>query len=417
MVKASLTEWLEFQQSLHPKDMELGLARVREVAQRLLLPPQTALRVLVAGTNGKGSSIAMLESIYRSAGYHVGCYTSPHLFDYCERVRINGSRVSEQDFCAAFEKVEAVRGETPLTYFEYGTLAAMQIMAAQPLDLQLLEVGLGGRLDAVNIIDGDLALLTQIDLDHCEWLGDTRELIGKEKAGIMRPGQPAICADRQAPHTVIDYADQVGAPLSLLGEQFDFSTAEIADEWHWQGGGMAITLPVPGLKGSNQLDNAAGVLEVTRLMQSRLPVSVAAIAQGLRNTQLAGRFESLPGRPAVIVDVAHNPQACHSLADNLSNLPLSGKRIAVLAMLADKNISGCMRPLMGLVDHWCLATLKEARGATANHLHQQLSALDEQVPVTLHDSVRQAVTHARQMARENDQLVVYGSFHTVAAAR
>lgn len=413
----TLAQWLEYQQGLHAQTIELGLTRVREVADRLGLADIETLRVVVAGTNGKGSSIAMLEAIYLASGYRVGCYTSPHLHDYCERVRVNGVAVSESAFCDVFAAIEQIRGTVPLTYFEYGTLAALQILRSHNLDILLLEVGLGGRLDAVNVVDCDLALITQIDIDHRDWLGNTREEIGAEKAGIMRAGRPVVCADRNRPASVGLYARKVGAIEFRLGDQFNFYDDPAEPDWLMQVDGAELRLPRPALIGSWQTENAAAVVQVVELLQSYLPVSLEKIADGLRAVVLPGRFECRSGPPTMVLDVAHNPQACRALANELKKIKPVGKRIAVVGMLADKDCAACLEPLLGLVDGWYLASLNESRGALASHLQEVLEGLNCLAPMVLCDSVPQALQLAGASARSGDQLVVFGSFHTVAAAR
>jgi len=412
----SLVQWLDYQQELHPENIELGLNRIRVVAGRLQLAPVKSVCIVVAGTNGKGSSIAMLEAIYGAAGYRVGCYTSPHLYDYCERVRIDGVAASEQSFCAAFKSIEQARGTTELTFFEFGTLAALKILSEQALDIVLLEVGLGGRLDAVNIVDADLALITQIDIDHRDWLGDSRETIGAEKAGIMRRGRPVVCADSSAPHSVVEHARQLGAELFLAGAQFSVSECPPEPGWSIKLNGTELRLPRPALVGSGQVENAAAVVQVVELLQLRLPVSTNEVADGLVNVTLPGRFEYREGSPSMILDVAHNPQACRELAENLGRFPPVGKRIAVLGMLVDKDISACLQPLLDLFDRWCLASLTELRGATASELQATLIGLGSNAPITLFDSVPEAVQQAHALAQPDDQLVVFGSFHTVGMA-
>ncbi len=413
----SLTQWLDYQLTLHPESMELGLDRVNAVAQRLGLAPPKAICVVVAGTNGKGSSIALLEAIYRASGYRVGCYTSPHLHDYRERVRVNGEAAEAAEFCAAFAAIEQARATTTLTYFEFGTLAALLIFQGRALDVLLLEVGLGGRLDAVNIVNGDLALITQIDLDHCDWLGDNREDIGAEKAGIMRAGIPVVCADPDLPRSVVDHARQLSARLFRAGVEFDFCAEPAHPEWQLQLGKRTFDLPLPALPGWCQVQNAAAVIQAVELLQSPLPVAPEQIKSGLARVVLAGRFECHPGSPELIFDVAHNPQACSALADNLRERQPAGKRLAVVAMLADKDFSGCFEPLVGLVDQWYLASLDAPRGAHHEALQVALVSLGAQVPVKVFDSVKLAIQQAKAQSHPNDQLVVWGSFHTVAAAR
>ncbi len=413
----TLDEWLAYQQQLHPQDIELGLARVQQVAERLGLGPADCPRIVVAGTNGKGSSIAMLASIYSAAGYRVGCYTSPHITHYCERLQIDGVPVSEQIFCDAFSEIERLRGEVELTYFEFGTLAALLILAAENIDIQLLEIGLGGRLDAVNIVDSDVALITQIAIDHCDWLGNTRDLIGMEKAGIMRAGRPCVCADPDLPPSVVKHAADTGTVLFRSGIDFDYSSDFEQPDWHWHSADIELqSLPRPGLKGDYQLQNGAAVLEVVRLLQNRLPVSTSQLAVGLDKVQLAGRFEVRSGNPQWVLDVAHNPQACTVLAENLALSKIPGRRIAVLGMLEDKNISASIKPLLELIDCWYLAGIDQPRGASEAMLQQRLLGLGCQKQVVLFSSLADAIHTAGADAKQGDQIVVFGSFHTVAAA-
>ena len=413
----TLDQWLVYQQQLHPQDIELGLARVQQVAERLGLGPADCPRIVVAGTNGKGSSIAMLASIYSAAGYRVGCYTSPHITHYCERLQIDGAPVSEQTFCEAFGEIERLRGEVELTYFEFGTLAALLILAAENIDIQLLEVGLGGRLDAVNIVDSDVALITQIAIDHCDWLGNTRDLIGVEKAGIMRSGRPCVCADPALPPSMVNHAADIGAVLYRSGIDFDYSVDIELPNWTWRSVDTALqSLSRPGLKGDYQLQNGAAVLEVVRLLQNRLPVSTPQLMVGLEKVHLAGRFEVRGNNPQWVLDVAHNPQACAVLAENLASSEISGRRIAVLGMLEDKNISASIRPLLDLIDCWFLARIDQPRGATKEVLQQSLLGLGCQKQAVLCLSLVEAIRMAGEAAQQGDQIVVFGSFHTVAAA-
>jgi dihydrofolate synthase/folylpolyglutamate synthase len=413
----NLAQWLDYQLQIHPQEVELGLARVAQVAQALKLLPVSGISVVVAGTNGKGSSVALLEAIYRAAGYRVGSYTSPHLHEYRERVRIDGIWASESQFCTAFDAIEQARGDTPLTFFEFGTLAALLIMKAENLDLLLLEVGLGGRLDAVNIVDGSLALITQIDLDHREWLGNTRETVGQEKAGIMRAGRPVVCADRDPPDSVTNRLRELGAKELVLGRQFDFDISPAAENWQVHLGDNTLQLPRPALTGLGQLDNAAAALQVVELLQPQLPVSVVEQGQGLRQVKLAGRFEYQPGDPPVIFDVAHNPHACRALAVSLAQMGPVANRYAILGMLADKDIAACLEPLLGLFDVWYLTSLEAPRGASASELQSVLMGLGCDKPLVICNTVQEAFGKAKDRIPKAGLLVVFGSFHTVAAAR
>ncbi|MDX1697320.1 MAG: bifunctional tetrahydrofolate synthase/dihydrofolate synthase, partial [Thiohalobacterales bacterium] len=364
---STLDDWLGWQETLHPDPIELGLARVGEVAARLglLSPPATVISV--AGTNGKGSSVAMLDAIYRAAGYRTGVYTSPHLLKYNERIRVDGREIDDAGLCAAFERIDAARGDVSLTYFEFGTLAALDIFSRARPDIIILEVGMGGRLDAVNIIDADVALVTAIGIDHSAWLGNDREAIGREKAGIYREGRPAICSDPAPPATLEQTARAVGAGWRALGEHFDYRRSDA--HWQWQGNGRRHdALPLPALQGRQQLDNAAGVIMATEVLQVRHPVPVAALAEGLRGVSLAGRCQLLPGRIERVLDVAHNLDSARLLAAWLADHPATGETWLVLGMLADKDAAGLEAILSPVIDHWCLAGLPGERGLPAGEL-------------------------------------------------
>jgi len=410
----SLDEWLSWQESLHPSEIDLGLDRIRAVLQGLGHGQLSCPVISVAGTNGKGSSVAMLEAIYLAAGYRVGSYTSPHLLHYNERVRLNGEPVADQLLCAAFEHIDQSRGETSLTYFEFGTLAAIEIFAQANLDVVIMEVGLGGRLDATNVLDADVALITPIDLDHADWLGNDREAIGREKAGIMRAGRPAVSGDINPPASLQQVADELGTQLYQSGR--DFSFLDQSSQWRWQcGGRVRDALPEPALRGVFQKANAAAVLMVTELLVERLPLSQSYIREGLANVTVPGRFQVLPGDVPLILDVAHNPQAARALATNLSAWPMPGKVYAVTAMMADKEIAEIMAVMAGVVDHWSLTSVDFPRAATAEQLATILAEVAPGVEYALCTSVDEALTVLEAQIQPNDRVVVFGSFYTVAA--
>ena len=409
----SAAQWLAYIESLHPKSIAMGLDRVQTVANALQIKPNFPI-ITVAGTNGKGSVCAMLNHIYTAAGYRVGCYTSPHLVRYNERVSINLKPISDDDLCAAFAAVEEARGNVALTYFEMGTLAAMWHFCRQQLDIVILEVGLGGRLDAVNIFEPSCAIVTAVDLDHMEYLGDTREKIGFEKAGIFRAHKMAICGDENPPQSLLDYAKKIGANLALINQ--DFSINKLAEGWQYVAGNLQIELPSLGLTGDFQANNAGSALHAVTHLQSLLPTSQASINQGLTHVSLAGRFQTISVNPHIIVDVAHNPQAAKSLAHNLQNMPCTGKTLAVFAMLNDKDINGVISAVKSQIDAWYVADIDAPRGAKAIDL--QL-ALNEQVVITpLHvfANVTTALAAACIEANKNDRIIVFGSFYTVADA-
>jgi len=407
-----LAEWLDYIERIHPKSIQLGLervARVRDVLGR----SSSAVRVTVAGTNGKGSTCAMLESILLAAGYKVGLYTSPHLLRYNERIRLDGVPVSDERLCTAFEAVERARGDTTLTYFEFGTLAAWEIFASQSLDAVILEVGLGGRLDAVNAFDADCAVLTCVDFDHMDYLGDTRERIGSEKAGVFRAGKPAIVADRDPPRSVLDHAHAVGAELHLMDRDFGFR--QQGRQWmYWGRGVRRGGLAVPALRGERQLANAAAALAALEALRERLPVAMQDVRNGLARVELPARFQVLPGRPTVVLDVAHNPQAARVLADNLADMGFYPETHAVFGMLKDKDIDGVCRALKDKFSTWSAADLAVPRGATAAALAKALRAVGASGEVACFKNPLEAYAAARKRSGENDRIVVFGSFHTVA---
>lgn len=412
---SSVADWLVYLEKLHPKAIALGLDRVRDVLGRLDAPigcPATT----VGGTNGKGSTCAMLESIYRCAGYATGLYSSPHLLRYNERVRIRGTEAGDDALVQSFNAVEDARGGIPLTYFEFGTLAALWLFARARLDVLVLEVGLGGRLDAVNVIDADVAVITSVDIDHVDFLGPTREDIGREKAGIFRRGRPAICGDREPPATVGAIALDVGAQLRVIGRDYDFTDERT--QWRFRGPrGERYGLPIPALRGAYQLANASTALAAIDLLHDRLPVSAQAIREGLLTVVLPGRFQVLPGRPTVVLDVAHNPHAARSLAAALGAMGFHPQTFAVCAMLADKDVRGVIDALRARIDRWFVAGLPGARGGGPERMRDALIAAGVNGgAIIAHDDVATAFRAAREAATEADRIVVFGSFLTVAAA-
>jgi len=410
----TLGQWLEYIERVHPSTIAMGLERTRQVAQALGLKPSFRV-ITVGGTNGKGSACAMLEAILHHAGYKVGCYTSPHLLHYNERVRIGCLEAGDTMLCSAFAAVDAARGATALTYFEFGTLAALWLFIEARVDVAILEVGLGGRLDAVNAFDADCALVMSVDLDHMEYLGDTREAIGFEKAGIFRADRPAICADAHPPQSLRRHAMQTGAQLQVIGE--DFSYAADQAQWQFRGRhGNKSGLPYPALRGAYQLANASACIAALDALRTQLPVTINDIRGGLLQAQAAGRFQVLPGRPVVILDVAHNPHAGRALAGNLAAMACSGRTLAVFAMLQDKDIAGVIGAVGKHIDCWLIDGIEGKRGATTAVLRQQLQAAGVTAPVIACPSIAAAYAQACDMAKENDRILVFGSFYTVAAA-
>ncbi len=396
----------------------MGLERTQRVRLALGLHPAFPV-MTVGGTNGKGSACAMLEAILHHAGYKVGCYTSPHLLRYNERMRIGRIEADDSALVQAFAAVEKARGDTVLTYFEFGTLAAVWLFAQQRVDVAILEVGLGGRLDAVNAFDADCALVMSVALDHVEYLGSTREAIAYEKAGIFRGGRPAVCAEPQPPHTLTRHASDIGA--QLLQINCDFGCIADKTQWqYWGPRGKRNGLPYPALRGTYQLANAAACITALDTLRERLPVTMNDIRGGLLQAETPGRFQVLPGRPAVILDVAHNPHAAAALADNLACMEAAADRgartLAVFAMLGDKDIGGVIDALKTHVDHWLIAPIAGPRGTDTAVLRRHLDAAAVVMPVTECASIAAACTQACEMAKQNDRILIFGSFFTVAAA-
>lgn len=412
----TLHEWLAWQETSHVKQIDLGLERTRPLLQRMGLGQPTHAVITVAGTNGKGSSVALLEAILLAAGYRVGSYSSPHLVRYNERIRIQGSELDDQAICAAFARIDQARGATSLSYFEFGTLAAFDLFARARLDVAVLEVGMGGRLDTVNLIDADVALITSVGIDHVEYLGPDREAIGREKAGIFRPARPAVCADPEPPASVVAYAAQLGSPLYCLGR--DFGYAAHPDGWSWWARRASETtryeqLPSPALEGAFQLQNAAGVLMALAQLEARLPLNREAIVNGLRGVNLAGRFQVIPGTITRILDVAHNPHGAQVLAQSLQSHPCQGRTRAVFAMLADKDIVGVLQCMRQTIDAWYVAGLTGPRASTGAAIVRCLQSLGV-AQAQGYDTVAEAYQAAMQASQAGDRVIVFGSFHTVA---
>ena len=411
---STLAEWLAYLETLHPKAIALGLDRVEIVAARLDVVPACPV-ITVAGTNGKGSTCALLEQMLLADGYHVAMYTSPHLLRYNERVRIDGVEASDDALCDAFAAVEAARAGTLLTYFEFGTLGALWLFARQKLDALILEVGLGGRLDAVNIVDPDVAVVTTVAIDHVDYLGATREDIGREKAGIFRPARPAICADHDPPASLIAHAAAIGATLVRIGRDYGYN-AQSAQWDYWGPGGARHGLPYPALRGNYQLANASTALCAADALRNRIPLSMGAVRAALVGIEWPGRFQVLPGRPVTVLDVAHNPQAAHAFADNLGGMGFHPRTIAVFGIMSDKDIDAVIAPLIGRVDRWEVATLPPPRGSSAEVLRHRLQDAGV-APGAVREYADPAAAYraAREEAAEADRIIVFGSFLTVAA--
>ena len=411
----TLADWLARCERLHPTEIDLTLERSKTVRDRLGFSFSAPV-ISVAGTNGKGSTCAMLEAIALQAGYRVGLYSKPHLVHFEERCRINGSMVSGELLLEHFEAVEAARGELSLTYFEFTTLAIARLLSQTPLDLVIFEVGLGGRFDAVNTIDADCAVITSIDIDHTEFLGSTREAIGFEKAGIMRAGKPVVVSDPMAPQSVIDHAERIGADLWRFGT--DFNYAGDAQQWSWAGREKRFNgLAYPALRGANQLLNAAGALAAFEALRERVPISAQAVRGGLALVELPGRFQIVAGQPTMVLDVAHNPHAVATLAQNLDQMGFFPVTHAVFGVMRDKDVEAIFRRMAPLIDHWHFTELPMARAARADSLAATWAQLALKGPgavtVTCHSDPLHALRAALAQADPADRIVVFGSFHTV----
>jgi dihydrofolate synthase/folylpolyglutamate synthase len=427
----TLADWLSHCERLHPVAIDMGLERVGEVWQRTGITLGTPLGregeaqdapvvFTVAGTNGKGSTCAMLEGILLDAGFKVGVYGSPHLVHFEERCRVMGVPVKAEDLVPHFEAIEAARRDTALTYFEFTTLAILRLLATSGLDAVVLEVGLGGRLDAVNVVDTDCAIVTSIDLDHMDYLGPDRESIGREKAGIMRPGRPAVVSDPQAPQSVVDHATAIGADLWLFGR--DHNYAGDRQQWSWGGRNKRFNgMAYPALRGANQLLNASGVLAALEAMRARLPVAAQSVRTGLATVELPGRFQIIPGQPTLILDVAHNPHAVATLAANLDQMGFSPRTHAVWGAMADKDAAGMVTKLRPLIDAWYCCDLPTPRAATAAQLKAAIEtdianrplSTAPKATVTTHADPMAALKAALAVAGPTDRIVVFGSFYTV----
>ena len=418
-IMRTLAEWLSYQERTHPRDIELGLDRVRAVWEAMGAPRPAPIVITVGGTNGKGSTVAFLEGMLRAAGYRVGCYTSPHLLRYNERVRIEGDDAADEALVTSFERIETARGAIPQTYFEFGTLAAIDLMSRASLDIAVIEVGLGGRLDAVNIIDADVAVITTIDLDHQDWLGGDRDSIGREKAGIARAGRPAIVGERQPPAGLLDALRGIGADVVASGDAFSASPVDGEGNWHWSHrDGAVLDLPRPRLDAPVQIDNAATAIAAIHALGSRIDVPPAAIRQALAMVRVPGRLQQIAEHPLTLVDVGHNPQAARALAAWLDATPRRGQVRAVYGALADKDVGGVIDALVDRVDHWYLAGLERdtPRGLPSGALAAMLAAIRPTALGHSFEHVGSAWEAARAEAGEDDVLLLFGSFFVAAAA-
>ncbi|VVC74731.1 Bifunctional protein FolC [Aquicella siphonis] len=407
---STVSEWMSWIESIHATEIDLGLERVKMVAERLgVLTPKCPV-IIVGGTNGKGSTVSGLEAIYRAAGYQTGAFTSPILFRQNEQVRINGNLAKDEEFCEAFAKVESARGGISLTPFEYCTLGALCIFQNYPLDIMILEVGMGGRLDAVNILNADVAVVASVGIDHISWLGHTRELIGREKAGIFRAERPAVCGDFDPPVSLIEAAADLPAPLYFHGRDFDFE--ETTDHWTWTHQGIRYeSLPLNSLS----TQNMSVVLMVITLLQAKLPVKREAIDKGLKEVTLPGRIQIIADDVTEIFDVSHNPDAVAFLKQKLDTMMCTGRTLAVFSMLSDKDIIGSLTVIKDRIDEWYAASLQTKRSSTMELLEESFAAA-EISQVRFFSTLAEAYQAAIQSARMGDRVIVFGSFHAVAEA-
>jgi dihydrofolate synthase / folylpolyglutamate synthase len=407
----SLSDWLLYIDTLHPSRIELGLERIGKVAQRLAVVSFNCPVVTVAGTNGKGSTVALIAAILNAAGYRVGTYTSPHLIHYQERIQLSGHCIGDQDLCRAFVQIEKTRADISLTYFEFGTLAALWTFKQAALDAIILEVGLGGRLDAVNCVDADLAIISMIDLDHMDSLGDTREKIGFEKAAIMRPNRPCVCGDFAPPQSLLNTALSLACPLYRQGIEFDYKMQ--VQSWSWNSQQLSLRdLPLPNI----DLQNAATVLQAIELLGDHFIITPLAIQEGLKRAFVPGRFHIIEKNARqIIIDVAHNPAGGECLSKRLANTPCLGNTYVLVGMLANKDIINTLRPLRHHADRWYVCDLAEQRGAKAEKLKQSLLDLEISQTILEFSSPELAFQHAYRQLQKNDRLLVFGSFHTAAA--
>jgi dihydrofolate synthase/folylpolyglutamate synthase len=411
----SLDDWLQWQEKLHFTEVDLGLNRCGQVARRLNLLSVPYTVITIAGTNGKGSSARMLELILNESGINTGCYTSPHLRTYNERIRVNGTQVEDDAICAAFELIDQQRGETSLTYFEFGTLAALEIFKNSAIDVAILEVGMGGRLDAVNMIDADLVLLTSIDLDHQAWLGNDRESIGFEKAGVFRAGSPVVCSEPCPPEAVVSYAKSLPTELHIADEEFHFE--RVSDAWNWHSSSNHYEdLPIPDPYNDKQLENAAGVLQLIELLQARFKIDVQAIVNGLKAFHLEGRCQIIAGRVPVVLDVAHNTESVSCLVDSINSMQDVSNNHVIIGMLSDKDSTEFIRRLTKIADFWYVVDLNVSRGQSSGELLNILSNLGIDEDVVVSGNMLFALEQAKSNASEQDRIIITGSFITIAEA-
>lgn len=408
----TLNDWLGYIESVHSSSIDLTLERIKIVVERLNLNISFPI-ITVGGTNGKGSTCTILESIYKEGRYKVGCYTSPHFLHFNERIKINTIAVSDDLLCEAFSKIESIRNDISLTYFEYGTIAAMIIFADANIDIAILEVGLGGRLDAVNVFDSDCAIVTTIDLDHMDYLGHTKEAIGFEKAGIYRTHKTAIYGDFDPPKSLIQYCESIHAELKVIGKDFNYKVHQDSFDFLIESS-FVINTPLPKLQGDFQLVNATSALMAINIMQDKLPLAEKAIKQGISSAFIPGRFHEVRMNPSLILDVAHNPQAAISLSQNLKAHAVSGKTMAVFSILKDKDIFGVIKALSLDIDEWYIAEIQNERAASVEIISKTIHKVNPFAQIVTLKNIQEAYEFASKEVSINDRIIVFGSFYTVA---
>jgi len=408
----NLTDWLGYIESIHPSTIDLTLERIKIVIERLNLDISFPI-LTVGGTNGKGSTCSILESIYREAGYKVACYTSPHFLNFNERIKIQTLAVSDEVICEAFSRIESAREDVTLTYFEYGTIAAMIIFSEAHVDVAILEVGLGGRLDAVNVFDADCAIVTTVDLDHMDYLGHTREAIGFEKAGIYRTEKTSICGDFDPPQSLIKHAELIHADLKIIGKDFGYEAHHDSFDFLIDST-FVMNLPLPKLQGDFQLANATNALMAVKAMEDKLPLTEISIQKGITLTLLPGRFQEVKKMPSLILDVAHNPQAARSLSHNLKTHVVPGKTIAVFSILKDKDIFGVINVLNLDIDDWFIAEIQNERAASIENISNTIQKINPSAHIEAFKNIQEAYQFASKEVTRNDRIIVFGSFFTVA---
>ena len=408
----NLTDWLGYIESIHPSTIDLTLERIKIVIERLNLDISFPI-LTVGGTNGKGSTCSILESIYKEAGYKVACYTSPHFLNFNERIKIQALAVSDEVICEAFSRIESAREGVTLTYFEYGTIAAMIIFSEAHVDVAILEVGLGGRLDAVNVFDADCAIVTTVDLDHMDYLGHTREAIGFEKAGIYRTEKTSICGDFDPPQSLIKHAELIHADLKIIGKDFGYEAHHDSFDFLIDST-FVMNLPLPKLQGDFQLANATNALMAVKAMEDKLPLTEISIQKGITLTLLPGRFQEVKKMPSLILDVAHNPQAARSLSHNLKTHVVLGKTIAVFSILKDKDIFGVINELNLDIDDWFIAEIQNERAASIENISNTIQKINLSAHIEAFKNIQEAYQFASKEVTRNDRIIVFGSFFTVA---